>query len=126
MAWMILLLSSVLEAVWATALGASDGFSEVVPTLVFAAGLALSMLTLGYAARHIPISTAYAVWTATGAALTVAYAMATGTETVSVLKVVSLVGIIGAVVGLKLTSRSTLSPAAATTTRAAAAAEPDG
>ena len=102
MPWVILLISAVLEAVWATALGASSGFTEIVPSIVFAVGLTLSMLTLGYAARHIPISTAYAVWTGTGAALTVTWAMITGTEAVTVLRLVFLLGIVGAVVGLKL------------------------
>jgi len=102
MPWIVLLISAVLEAVWATALGRSEGFSRPLPTVIFAIGLVLSMTTLGYAAKHIPISTAYAIWTGTGAALTVAYAMATGHEVVTGLKVIFLCGIIGAVIGLKL------------------------
>ncbi|MEU4424386.1 multidrug efflux SMR transporter [Actinoplanes sp. NPDC024001] len=102
MPWISLLVSAVLEAVWATALGRSEGFSRPAPTVIFAIGLLLSMVTLGYAAKHIPISTAYAIWTGTGAALTVAYAMATGHEPVTVIKVVMLAGIVGAVIGLKL------------------------
>jgi quaternary ammonium compound-resistance protein SugE len=102
MPWILLLVSAVLEAVWATALGRSEGFSRPVPTMVFALGLLLGMATLGYAVRHIPISTAYAIWTGIGAALTVAYAMATGHETVTAAKVVMLAGIIGAAIGLKI------------------------
>jgi len=102
MPWIILFVSAALEAVWATALGASNSFTEPVPTVVFGVGLVLSMVTLARAARHIPISTAYAVWAGTGAALTVAYAMATGQEAVSLLRVLFLVGIIASVVGLKL------------------------
>jgi len=102
MAWLILLLSAVAEAVWATALGASEGFSALGPTVVFFVFLALSMAGLGWAVRRIPLGTAYAVWVGLGAALTVSYAMATGEEPVSALKVVFLLGIVGAVVGLKL------------------------
>ncbi|TDE95836.1 multidrug efflux SMR transporter [Occultella glacieicola] len=102
MPWLILLGSAVLEAVWATALGASDGFTRPAPTVVFLVALTLSMLGLGRAMRSIPIGTAYAVWTGVGAALTVTYAIATGAESVSVWKVVFLLGIIGAVIGLKL------------------------
>lgn len=101
MAWGILLGSAVFEAIWATALGASNGFRELVPTVVFLVALAISMLGLGYAVRTIPIGTGYAVWTGVGAALTVTYAMLTGDEPVSVAKVIFLTGIIGAVVGLK-------------------------
>jgi quaternary ammonium compound-resistance protein SugE len=42
------------------------------------------------------------VWVGIGAVLTVAYAMFTGQENVSVLKVVLLAAIVGGVVGLKI------------------------
>ncbi|MDN5605230.1 MAG: multidrug efflux SMR transporter [Kocuria sp.] len=102
MAWIILLASAVLEAVWATALGRSNGFSELGPTLVFIVAIIGSMAGLGVALKSIPIGTAYAIWTGIGAALTVIYGMATGDESVSALKVLCIVGIVGATVGLKL------------------------
>jgi quaternary ammonium compound-resistance protein SugE len=102
--WVVLLASAVLEAVWATALGASDGLSRPVPAVVFFVALAGSMVGLGRAVRRIPLGTAYAVWVGVGAALTVAYAMATGAEGVSAAKVLFLAGIIAAVIGLKLVS----------------------
>jgi quaternary ammonium compound-resistance protein SugE len=102
MAWIVLIISAVLEAVWATALGQSEGFTRPAPTVVFGVALVLSMLGLGYAAKSIPIGTAYSVWVGLGAALTVGYALATGAEAFSIGKVVFLVGIVGAVIGLKL------------------------
>ena len=102
MSWFILVLSGVLEAVWATALGKSEGFSRLVPTITFVVALALSMAGLAFAMRELPVGTSYAVWVGIGAVLTVAYAMATGTETVSVAKILLLSGIIGCVVGLKV------------------------
>jgi hypothetical protein len=45
---------------------------------------------------------AYAVWVGIGAVLTVTYAMVTGEESASVIRVLLLVGIIGCVVGLKV------------------------
>lgn len=92
----------MLEAVWATALGRSDGLTAPAPTLVFVVALVLSIGGLGWAARRIPIGSAYAVWTGLGAALTVGYAMASGAEAVSAAKVVFLGGIIVAVVGLEM------------------------
>lgn len=102
MSWFVLVLSGVLEAVWATALGKSDGFSRVGPTIVFVAALTLSMGGLAFAMRDLPVSTAYAVWVGLGAVLTVVFAMASGDEAVSAMKLVFLAGIIGSVVGLKL------------------------
>lgn len=101
MSWFILLLSGVLEAVWATALGKSDGFSRLAPSVVFVVALVLSMGGLAYAMRELPLGTAYAVWVGIGATLTVVYAMATGSEPVSILKILFLAMIIGGVVGLK-------------------------
>lgn len=102
MPWIILLISAVLEAVWATALGYSDGFAHPVPTAVFAVALALSMLGLGWAAKTLPIGTAYAVWTGLGAALTVTWALVAGDEEPSAWKLLFIALIVGAVIGLKL------------------------
>jgi quaternary ammonium compound-resistance protein SugE len=103
MYWLVLVLSGVLEAVWATALGRSEGFTRLAPTAVFAAALALSMGGLAYAMRGLPIGTAYAVWVGIGAALTAGYAMWAGDEPASVIRLLLLAGIVGCVVGLKLT-----------------------
>jgi len=102
MSWIVLIVSGVLEAVWATALSKSDGFTRAVPTTVFCVALCLSMGGLAIAMRQLPVGTSYAVWVGIGAVLTVGYAMATGTETVSLVKVLLLLGIVSCVVGLKL------------------------
>ncbi|WP_232547613.1 DMT family transporter [Propioniciclava soli] len=101
MPWLVLLLSAVCEAVWATALGASDGFSSPAPTAVFAVFVTLSMLGLAWSLRHIGVGTAYAVWTGVGAALTVTWAMVTGAEPADPLRIAFIAGIVGAVIGLK-------------------------
>lgn len=101
-AWLILLASAVLEAVWATALGMSDGLTRQGPSLVFLAAAGLSMYGLGLAVKRIPLGTAYAVWVGIGAALTVGWAMATGAEPVNALKVLFIAGIVGCAAGLKL------------------------
>ena len=102
MAWVVLVFSGVLEAVWATALGKAEGFTRLVPSIVFFVALALSMLGLSYAVKTLSTGTAYAVWVGIGATLTVAYGMATGTEPVSLARVLLIVGLIGCVIGLKL------------------------
>ncbi|MBM9503233.1 DMT family transporter [Actinacidiphila acididurans] len=101
MSWFVLGISGVLESVWATALGRSEGFSRLVPSLVFAVALAGSMGGLAYATRDLPIGTSYAVWVGVGAVLTVLYAALTGGEPLSALKVVFLALIVGSVIGLK-------------------------
>ncbi|WP_127472729.1 DMT family transporter [Microbacterium sulfonylureivorans] len=102
MAWVILIVSGILEAVWATALGLSEGFTRLWPTVIFGVSLALSMGGLAWAMREISTGTAYGVWVGIGASLTVAWAMLTGAESFSVVKLLLILGLVACVVGLKL------------------------
>ncbi|GLB69459.1 DMT family transporter [Arthrobacter mangrovi] len=101
MEWIILVLSGVLEAVWATALGRSRNFRRLWPTVIFFAAMSASLAGLAFAMTAIPVGTAYAVWVGIGAVLTAAYAMVFGSERAGFAKVLLLLGIIGCVVGLK-------------------------
>jgi quaternary ammonium compound-resistance protein SugE len=102
MAWIVLIISGLCEAVWATALGKSEGFSRLWTSVVFIIGLAASMFGLGWAMREIPTATAYAVWVGIGASLTVIWAMITGDSAVSWIRIVLILGLVGCIVGLKL------------------------
>lgn len=102
MAWIVLVISGVLEAVWALALGRTEGFTRLFPSVVFVVALAASMAGLGYAMRTLPVGTSYAVWVGIGASLTVAVAMIMGDESVSLVKILLMLGLVGCVVGLKL------------------------
>jgi quaternary ammonium compound-resistance protein SugE len=102
MPWIVLVLSGVLEAVWATALGRSDGFSRVVPTIVFVVALIASMGGLALAMRELPVGTSYAIWVGIGAVCTVGYAMVTGAEAASLWRIACLTAIVAGVVGLKV------------------------
>ncbi|WP_297697371.1 multidrug efflux SMR transporter [Mycobacterium sp.] len=104
MAWLVLIASGVLEAVWATALSKSDGFSRLGPSLVFVVALGLSMAGLATAMRTLPVGTSYAVWVGIGAALTVGYAALTGDEPASLTKLSLIAGIVACIAGLKLVS----------------------
>ena len=102
MSWVILIASGVLEAVWATALGKSEGFTKLWPSVIFGVALIASMGGLAWAMRDISTGTAYAVWVGIGASLTVAWAMATGEEAFSIVKLLLILGLVGCVVGLKV------------------------
>ncbi|MBS1672705.1 MAG: multidrug efflux SMR transporter [Actinobacteria bacterium] len=102
MSWIVLVVSGMFEAVWATALGKSEGFTKLWPSIIFVTGLGLSMFGLGWAMREIPTPTAYAVWVGIGASLTVIWAMITGDSEVSWLRILLILGLVGCIVGLKL------------------------
>jgi quaternary ammonium compound-resistance protein SugE len=104
MAWLVLVASGVLEAVWASALSRSDGFSRLLPSTIFVVALVFSMTGLAFAMRSLPTGTSYAVWVGVGAVLTVGYAMMTGHEPASPAKLVLIAGVVGCIVGLKLVS----------------------
>lgn len=104
MSWIVLVVSGVFESVWAIALGRSEGFSRLWPTVVFFAALVVSMAGLAFAMRGIPTGTAYAVWVGIGASLTVIYSMVFGGEQISIVKILLILGLVGCVVGLKLVS----------------------
>lgn len=104
MAWIVLVISGLFEAVWATALGRSDGLTRLWPTVTFFGALLVSMAGLAWAMRTLPTGTSYAVWVAIGASVTVIYAMVTGAESFNLVRLLLIAGIIGCVVGLKLVS----------------------
>lgn len=103
MAWVVLVLSGVLEAVWATALGRSEGFTKPLPSAVFVVASMVSFVGLAQAMRTLPVGTAYAVWVGIGAALTAGYAMWVGEEPATAVRVLLLLGIVACVIGLKVT-----------------------
>jgi quaternary ammonium compound-resistance protein SugE len=104
MAWLVLILSGVLEAVWATALGASNGFKRKIPTFIFIASMAISMAGLAYAMTELPTGTSYAVWVGIGAVLTVVLAVLRKQERLSIARTALLTALIGCVIGLKVVS----------------------
>lgn len=103
MAWGVLVLSGICEAVGgAIALDKSQGFTKIVPVIVFFCGLAASMAGLSYAMRLVSVGTAYLIWVGIGAAITVVYGMVVGEESVSLLKILYLIGMVACIAGLKL------------------------
>lgn len=104
MLWIVLILSGVFEAVWASALGASQGFRKPIPVIVFVIALVLSMVGLAIALSALPLGTAYTVWVGIGATLTVLWGLASGQERPSVVRMALLVMLVGSVIGLKAVS----------------------
>lgn len=104
LAWIVLVLSGGLEAVWATALAASRGFTKLWPSVLFVVSATVSMAGLAYAMTYLSAGTAYAVWVGIGAVLTATWAMATKQDRATLARVLLLAGLIACVVGLKVVS----------------------
>lgn len=104
MDWIVLVLAAGMEAVWAAALDASNGFRYWKPAMLYIIATVLSLAGLAFAMQTIPTGTAYAVWVGIGAALTMIWSIVTKQERASLARTVLLVVLIASVVGLKVVS----------------------
>jgi quaternary ammonium compound-resistance protein SugE len=103
-AWAALIAAGACEVAATTAFRYVEGFTRLVPTMVFfAVGLA-SLVLLNRAIATIPIGTAYAVWTGIGAAGTVLVGLAFHGEPATTGRLLLLMLLIGSIIGLKLVS----------------------
>lgn len=101
-AWIYLSAAIASEVVGTVFLRFTDGFSRPVPSVVVVATYALSLWLTALALKGLEISLAYAVWSGVGTAAIAVIGMATLGESVSALKLASIVLVIGGVIGLNL------------------------
>lgn len=84
----------------------TDGFKRPVPSLLVGLAIVGSLVLLSVAARSIPIGTAYAIWVGIGALGAATLGVIYFGEPLNPARVVCLVCLLGAIIGLKLTSGS--------------------
>ncbi len=101
MAWLVLVVSGILEAVWAAALGEFSKQPRTSAMVVFVVASLASFAGLAYALRSLPIGTGYAIWVGIGAVGTVLYGIAALGEPASALRLGCVTLILAGVVGLK-------------------------
>ncbi|MBA5876269.1 MAG: quaternary ammonium compound efflux SMR transporter SugE [Nitrospira sp. CR1.2] len=101
MAWTFLVIAGLLEVCWAIGLKYTEGFSRFWPTAITLVAMAASFGCLAQALKSIPLGTGYAVWTGIGAAGTAVLGMVIFAETVSLIKLASLLCILLGIIGLK-------------------------
>lgn len=102
MSWIILLLAGLFEIGWAVGLKFTEGFSRPLPTALTILAMLISLALLGLAMKELPLGTAYAIWTGVGAVGTVVAGILLFGETLSLLRVGSVVLICLGLFGLKL------------------------
>jgi quaternary ammonium compound-resistance protein SugE len=102
MTWLILFCAGLLEVVWAVGLKYTDGFTRWGPSAVTLAAMAGSVALLGMAVRHLPLGTAYAVWTGIGTVGTALVGMVVLGEPAGAVRLACIGLIVAGIVGLKL------------------------
>ena len=101
MAWVLLITAGVFETGFAVMLKVSDGFSKLVPTILFAIFALASFGLLNLALKDLPVGTAYAVWTGIGAAGTATVGILALGDPASALRIVCISLIVIGAIGLQ-------------------------
>ncbi len=102
MPWTLLTLAGLFEVGWAIGLKYTDGFSRPLPTALTVAAMIASISLLGLAMKHLPVGTAYAVWTGIGTVGTVILGVVLLGDAVSPLRLLCLGLIVAGIAGLKI------------------------
>lgn len=102
MAWVVLFLAGLFEIGLVMGLNFSEGFTRLWPSLGMLVSGGISFYLLSVAMQSIPVGTAYAIWTAVGAAGAVLLGILLLGEPANVLRLVGIVTVLGGVVMLKL------------------------
>lgn len=100
--WIFLLIAGLLEVGWAIGLKYTEGFSRLWPSVGTILAMILSLAFLGLALKHLPVGTAYAVWTGIGAIGTVILGIALFGEPATAARLGCVGLIVAGIVGLKL------------------------
>ena len=104
MAWFVLIIAGLFEVAFAFCLGkAKDAFGTAALGWysAFGACAVISFLLLNRSLHHIPIGTAYAVWTGIGAVGTAALGIMVFGDPSSFWRLFFLTTLVGSVIGLK-------------------------
>ena len=102
MAWVLLIISGLLETGWAIGLKYTEGFTRLTPSVLTLAAMAGSIILLGLALKTLPIGTAYAVWTGIGAVGTALLGIWLLGEPATALRLACIGLIVAGITGLKL------------------------
>jgi quaternary ammonium compound-resistance protein SugE len=104
MAWALLFLGGLFEVGFTTSLRFVDGFRNMPWTAAFLVSVAISMGLLEYAARTIPMGTAYAVWGGIGALGTVIVGICFFGEPATMLRLMLILALVAGIAALRLTA----------------------
>jgi len=105
MPWFILFIAGLFEIAWAVGIKYTEGWTRFWPAAFTVVAMIASFYLLSVALRHIPMGTAYAVWTGIGTIGTVVYGIVFFKEPVDILRMVCILLIICGIVGLRILAK---------------------
>ena len=101
--WIYLILAIVFEVIGTTFMKLSDGFTKTIPTIVMIIFYLLSLAALTMTLKKFEVGSAYAIWSGLGTALITIVGIVIFKESISLVKILSIILIIIGVAGLHLT-----------------------
>ncbi|WP_411035865.1 quaternary ammonium compound efflux SMR transporter SugE [Shinella sp. BYT-45] len=101
MPWILLTLAGLFEIGWAIGLKYTDGFTRLLPTVLTAGSMVVSIVLLGLAVKTLPMGTAYAIWTGIGTVGTVILGIVLFAEPVTAMRLGCIALIVTGILGLK-------------------------
>jgi quaternary ammonium compound-resistance protein SugE len=101
MPWILLTLAGIFEIGWAIGLKYTDGFTKLMPTVLTAGSMVISIVLLGLAVKTLPMGTAYAIWTGIGTVGTVILGIILFAEPVTAMRIGCIALIVTGILGLK-------------------------
>jgi len=104
MAWILLVVSGVLDVCWAISVKMADGYSRLTWSILSFVLLAAFIYALGRALQVLPIGTAYAVWTGIGAVGSIVVGIVIFREPATFVRLFWIAVTLSGIVGLKLSS----------------------
>ena len=102
--WLLLVIAICAEVAGTLSLRASEGLTKLVPSLIGFGGYAVALYFLAMALREIEVGVAYAIWSALGTALVVAGGIIAFGESMTALRMASVVLVVIGVMGLRLSA----------------------
>lgn len=105
-AWIYLIIAGFFEMAWVLELKLSNGFTEIIHTILLIVFMILSLIFLSMSFDRIPIGTAYACWTAIGAVSIAIIGILFFHESHDPVRLFFIGLVVVAIAGLKLSSPS--------------------
>jgi quaternary ammonium compound-resistance protein SugE len=101
-AWLIVLVSRLLEVVFSVTMKLSKSYTKILPSAVSIVAAVLSVWITSFTLKVLPLGTAYAVWTGIGAAGTAVVGIVWFHGPVLLGRLVCIVLVLGGIIGLQL------------------------
>lgn len=102
MHWIYLFIAGLFETVWAVGLKYTEGFSKFLPSVITITAMLASFILLSLALKHLPLGSAYAIWTGIGIVGTVILGIILFHEPITFIRLFFISLIIIGVAGLKM------------------------